>query len=96
MKHILLLLLLFISSVSIRADRLMDIMRNYNAKTMSVAEMDSVLEAYPQPLPEGKGVSMRYKLEYKNENNIKKYSKKKILEYFWFTVFLIASTFIDC
>ena len=44
MKHILLLLLLFISSVSIRADRMMDIMRNYNAKTMSVAEMDSVLE----------------------------------------------------
>ena len=50
MKHILLLLLLITSSVSIRADRMMDIMRNYNAKTMSVAEMDSVLEAYPQPI----------------------------------------------
>ena len=74
MKHILLLLLLFISSVSIRADRMMDIMRNYNAKTMSVAEMDSVLEAYPQPLPEGKGVSMRYKLEYKNEQKLFRHS----------------------
>ena len=74
MKHILLLLLLFISSVSIRADRMMDIMRNYNAKTMSVAEMDSVLEAYPQPLPEGKGVSTRYKLEYKNEQKLFRHS----------------------
>ena len=50
MRHTLLLLLLVLSSASLRADRMMDIMRNYNAKTMSVAEMDSVLEAYPQPI----------------------------------------------
>ena len=87
MRHTLLLLSLVLLSASVRADRMMDIMRNYNAKTMSVAEMDSVLEAYPQPLPEstpkselfrgprqGKGVSMRYKLEYKNEQKLFRHS----------------------
>ena len=56
------------------ADRMMDIMQGYNAKTMSLAEMDSVLEAYPQPLPEGKGVSVRYKLEYKNQQKLFRHS----------------------
>ena len=56
------------------ADRMMDIMQGYNAKTMSQAEMDSVLEAYPQPLPEGKGVSVRYKLEYKNQQKLFRHS----------------------
>ena len=61
------LIVLLLVSVFGYADRMMDIMQGYNAKTMSLAEMDSVLEAYPQPLPEGKGVSVRYKLEYKNQ-----------------------------
>ena len=73
MKHILLLLLLFISSVSIRADRMMDIMRNYNAKTMSVAEMDSVLEGDEAMRREGEK-ALRYKLEYKNEQKLFRHS----------------------
>lgn len=73
MKHILLLLLLFISSVSIRADRMMDIMRNYNAKTMSVAEMDSVLLGDEAMRREGEK-ALRYKLEYKNEQKLFRHS----------------------
>ena len=73
MKHILRLLLLFISSVSIRADRMMDIMRNYNAKTMSVAEMDSVLLGDEAMRREGEK-ALRYKLEYKNEQKLFRHS----------------------
>lgn len=73
MKHILLLLLLFISSVSIRADRMMDIMRNYNAKTMSVAEMDSVLEG-DEAMRRESEKALRYKLEYKNEQKLFRHS----------------------
>ena len=67
-------IVLLLVSVFGYADRMMDIMQGYNAKTMSLAEMDSVLEAYPQPLPEGKGVSVRYKLAYKNQQKLFRHS----------------------
>ncbi|MBP3575514.1 MAG: hypothetical protein J6J55_03365, partial [Paludibacteraceae bacterium] len=62
MRHTLLLLSLILSSASIYADRMMDIMRNYNAKTMSVAEMDSVLLGDEAMRREGEK-ALRYKLE---------------------------------
>ena len=74
MKLRLLLSLILLLSANVRAERMIDIMQNYNAKTMSVAEMDSVLETYPQSFTEGKGVSMRYKLEYKNEQKLFRHS----------------------
>ena len=67
-------IVLLLVSVFGYADRMMDIMQGYNAKTMSLAEMDSVLKAYPQPLPEEKGVSVRYKLEYKNQQKLFRHS----------------------
>lgn len=85
------MLCVWCACTSAHANRMIDIMQNYNAKTMSAAQMDSVLEAYPQPIcsmnvhsghsiepealhPEGKGVSMRYKLEWKNEQKLFRHS----------------------
>lgn len=73
MRHTLLLLLLILSFASVRADRMMDIMRNYNAKTMSVAEMDSVLLGDEAMRREGEK-ALRYKLEYKNEQKLFRHS----------------------
>ncbi len=56
------------------ADRLMDIMQGYNAKTMSQVEMDSVLEAYPKTISDGRGVPVRYKLAYKNQQKLFRHS----------------------
>ena len=50
------------------ADRMTDIMQGYNAKTMSVAEMDSVLGNSVV------GTSCRYKLGYKNEQKLFRHS----------------------
>jgi dipeptidyl-peptidase-4 len=51
---------------------MMDIMQNYNAKTMSVAEMDSVLLGNGQlAMSEN---ALRYKLEYKNEQKLFRHS----------------------
>ena len=50
------------------ADRMTDIMQGYNSKTMSVAEMDSVLGN------SAVGTSCRYKLGYKNEQKLFRHS----------------------
>ena len=50
------------------ADRMTDIMQGYNAKTMSVAEMDNVLGN------SAVGTSCRYKLGYKNEQKLFRHS----------------------
>lgn len=65
------LFFIILLSVSIYgyADRLLDIMQGYNAKTMSVAEMDSVLER-----EDGEAQSDRYRLEYKNEQKLFRHS----------------------
>lgn len=51
------------------ADRMMDIMQGYNAKTMSQAEMDSVLEGENE-----KVTSERFRLEYTNEVKLFRHS----------------------
>ena len=58
-------------SVSIlgHADRLMDIMQNYNAKTMSVWEMDSVLASKEEQISKN-----RYRLEHENEQKLFRHS----------------------
>ena len=52
------------------ADRMMDIIQNYNAKTMSVHEMDSVL-ALKVETPTSNN---RYRLEYENEQKLFRHS----------------------
>mgnify|MGYP003289560101 CR=1 FL=1 len=58
-------------SVSIlgHADRLMDIMQNYNAKTMSVWDMDSVLASKEEQISKN-----RYRLEHENEQKLFRHS----------------------
>lgn len=58
-------------SVSIlgHADRLMDIMQNYNAKTMSIWEMDSVLASKEEQISKN-----RYRLEHENEQKLFRHS----------------------
>ena len=51
------------------ADRMMDIMQGYNAKTMSQAEMDSVLEGENEKVN-----SERFRLEYTNEMKLFRHS----------------------
>lgn len=51
------------------ADRLMDIMQNYNAKTMSVWEMDSVLASKEEQISKN-----RYRLEHENEQKLFRHS----------------------
>ena len=69
---ILLTLLLLLSSVTTQADRLLDIMRGYDAKTMTIKEMDEAMrrEGYEAMRREGE----RYKLEYKNEQKVFRHS----------------------
>ena len=59
-------------SVSVlgHADRLMDIMQNYNAKTMSTLEMDSVLASKEN----SQTANNRYRLEYENEQKLFRHS----------------------
>lgn len=59
-------------SVSVlgHADRLMDIMQNYNAKTMSILEMDSVLASKEN----SQTANNRYRLEYENEQKLFRHS----------------------
>ena len=52
------------------ADRMMDIIQNYNAKTMSVQEMDSVLVLKV----ETPASNNRYRLEYENEQKLFRHS----------------------
>ena len=59
-------------SVSVlgHADRLMDIMQNYNAKTMSTLEMDSVLASKEN----SQTANNRYRLEFENEQKLFRHS----------------------
>ena len=59
-------------SVSVlgHADHLMDIMQNYNAKTMSTLEMDSVLASKEN----SQTANNRYRLEYENEQKLFRHS----------------------
>ena len=52
-----------------RADRMMDIIQGYNANTMSVAQMDSVLDNAT-----GKESVSRYRLEYMEEQKLFRHS----------------------
>ena len=59
-----------LTNISAQPDRMMDIMRNYNAKTMSITEMDSVLYSNQASAEATK----RYKLEWKNEQKLFRHS----------------------
>ena len=59
-----------LTNISAQTDRMMDIMRNYNAKTMSITEMDSVLYSNQASAEATK----RYKLEWKNEQKLFRHS----------------------
>ena len=63
------LIVLLLVSVFGYADRMMDIMQGYNAKTMSLAEMDSVLEGENEKVK-----SERFRLEYTNEVKLFRHS----------------------
>lgn len=56
-------------SAPLHADRLMEIMQGYDAKTMSVAEMDSILEN-----ESGNAKGERYRLEHKNKQKLFRHS----------------------
>ena len=62
-------IVLLLVSVFGYADRMMDIMQGYNAKTMSLAEMDSVLEGENEKVK-----SERFRLEYTNEVKLFRHS----------------------
>ena len=68
-KKSILLLSLLVACMIARADRMMDIIQGYNANTMSVAQMDSVLDNAT-----GKGSAPRYRLEYKEEQKLFRHS----------------------
>ena len=59
-------IILLSASVFGHADRMMHIMQDYNAKTMSIAAIDSVLT--------GETVTTRYQLEYENEQKLFRHS----------------------
>ena len=59
-----------LTNINAQTDRMMDIMRNYNAKTMSITEMDSVLYSNQASAEATK----RYKLEWKNEQKLFRHS----------------------
>ncbi|MBQ2438293.1 MAG: DPP IV N-terminal domain-containing protein [Paludibacteraceae bacterium] len=65
----LLSLILIMLSAPLHADRLMEIMQGYDAKTMSVAEMDSILEN-----ESGNAKGERYRLEHKNKQKLFRHS----------------------
>ncbi|MBQ9752632.1 MAG: DPP IV N-terminal domain-containing protein [Paludibacteraceae bacterium] len=62
-------LILIMLSAPLHADRLMEIMQGYDAKTMSVAEMDSILEN-----ESGNAKGERYRLEHKNKQKLFRHS----------------------
>jgi hypothetical protein len=68
-KKSILLLSLLVACTIARADRMMDIIQGYNANTMSVAQMDSVLDNAT-----GKESVSRYRLEYKEEQKLFRHS----------------------
>ena len=70
MRKSILLLCVWGVCASAHADRMMDIIQNYNAKTMSVHEMDSVL-ALKVETPTSNN---RYRLEYENEQKLFRHS----------------------
>ena len=77
MKYRFLFLVVLLSvSVFSHADRMMDIIQGYNAKTMSVADMDSVLlsESGKGKTENGDVKSERYRLEYVNEQKLFRHS----------------------
>ena len=59
-----------LTNINAQTDRMMDIMRNYNAKTMSITEMDSVLYSNQASAEATK----RYNLEWKNEQKLFRHS----------------------
>ena len=63
------LLSLLVACMIARADRMMDIIQGYNANTMSVVQMDSVLDNAT-----GNGSAPRYRLEYKEEQKLFRHS----------------------
>ena len=63
-------LISILTNINAQTDRMMDIMRNYNAKTMSITEMDSVLYSNQASAEATK----RYKLEWKNEQKLFRHS----------------------
>ena len=65
----LLSLILIMLSAPLHADRLMEIMQGYDAKTMSVADMDSILEN-----ESGNAKGERYRLEHKNKQKLFRHS----------------------
>ncbi|MBO5404927.1 MAG: DPP IV N-terminal domain-containing protein [Paludibacteraceae bacterium] len=65
----LLSLILIMLSAPLHADRLMEIMQGYDAKTMSVAEMNSMLEG-----ENGNAKVERYRLEHKNKQKLFRHS----------------------
>lgn len=65
----LLSLILIMLSAPLHADRLMEIMQGYDAKTMSVADMDSILEN-----ESGNVKGERYRLEHKNKQKLFRHS----------------------
>ena len=75
----LLSLILIMLSAPLHADRLMEIMQGYDAKTMSVAEMDSILEN-----ESGNAKGERYRLEHKN--------KQKLFRHSFFLFFYLIDT----
>ena len=70
MRKGILLLCVWSVCASAHADRMMDIIQNYNAKTMSVQEMDSVLVLKV----ETPASNNRYRLEYENEQKLFRHS----------------------
>ena len=70
MKRNILLIGILLVCTGAYADRWHQIMRDYDAKTMSVEEMDSVLEGDEAMRREGE----RYKLGYKNEEKLYRHS----------------------
>ena len=70
MRKSILLLCIWGVCASAHADRMMDIIQNYNAKTMSVHEMDSVLALKVETLASNN----RYRLEYENEQKLFRHS----------------------
>ena len=60
-KRTIILTVFLLLSLLVRADRLMDIMQSYNPRTMSIEEMDSVLNG---------SETSRYRLEYENKQKL--------------------------
>ncbi len=69
MRHTILLLFVALF-VPVHAERMMDIMQNYNPKTMSEAKMDSILLGETDVDSKAR----RYRLEYKNEQKLFRHS----------------------